>query len=496
MARTIVIIGAGPGGLTAGMLLARQGFKVEVFEKGPVVGGRNAPLKLDGFTFDTGPTFLMMTRVLEEVFADSGRRLQDYLDLKPIDPFYRLRFDGKTDFFPTLDPERMVAEIERLFPGDGANYMRYRAQEGKKLDLVYPCLQHPYMRWRDFLNPNFLKAIPRLDAFTSVYERLRSYFKYEHMRIAMTFQAKYLGMSPWQCPATFTILSLIEHKYGIYHPIGGLNAISTAMAKCLQEDGGRIHLQQPVQEILVENRRAVGVRLAGGDKVAADAVIINPDFAWAMTHLLRPEHRRKYHDARLAKMEYSCSTFMLYLGLDKIYDLPHHNIIFAQDYEKNVQDIVENGRLSEDPSFYLQNASKLDSTLAPPGQSTLYVLVPVPNRQAPIDWEKEKPRFRELVLRQIESKTELKDLRRHIVVEQVISPLEWEQDYHIYRGATFNLSHKLGQMLIFRPHNALEELDACYLVGGGTHPGSGLPTIYQSGRIAADLIHRRWRRRE
>jgi phytoene desaturase len=463
---------------------------VEIYEKKEVVGGRNAPIKLGEFTFDTGPTFLMLLEVLDEIFKETGRKMEDHLELKKLEPLYRLRFDGKDDFFPSGDQDKMAGEIEKRFPGDGQNYLRFKKEEGKKFDRVYPCLKVPYGSFLSYLKPRFIKAIPRLDPFASVYDRLASYFKHEHLRIAMTFQAKYLGMSPWQCPATFTILSIIEHRFGIYHPIGGLTRISQAMAKVVIEDGGKIHLSTPVRRVIIENRKAVGILLENGQEVRGDAVIINPDFAWAMSHLIAPQDRRKYTDQKLRKMEYSCSTFMLYLGLDKLYDIPHHNVIFAEDYRDNVEDIARRKMLSKDPSVYIQNASITDPTLAPKGKSAIYVLVPVTNQTSGIDWQKERKAFRDRVIGIIKQKTELKDLDQHIEVEKIITPADWEQEYGIYNGATFNLSHKISQMLSFRPHNKFEEFGNCYLVGGGTHPGSGLPTIYQSGRIAAEMINK------
>jgi phytoene desaturase len=486
--KKIIIIGAGPGGLTAGMLLAHRGHQVEIYEKKGVVGGRNAPIRLGDFTFDTGPTFLMLLEVLEEIFQETGRKLENCIELKRLEPLYRLRFDGKDDFFPSGEDKRMAEEIERMFPGDGPNYQRFREKEGKKFDKVYPCLKVPYGSLLAYLKPRFIKAIPWLDPFASVYDRLASYFTHDHLRIAMTFQAKYLGMSPWQCPATFTILSMIEHKFGIYHVTGGLNKISEAMAKAVSEDGGKIYLNTPVRRVVVENGKAAGVFLEDGREVKGDAVIINPDFGWAMRHLVTPQDRKKYTDRKLEKMEYSCSTFMLYLGLDKLYDIPHHNVIFARDYWDNVEDIVHRKVLSKDPSVYIQNASITDPTLAPRGKSAVYVLVPVANQTSGLDWPKERKPFRDLVIDIIKQKTELKDIDLHIEAEKIITPADWEQEYGLFNGATFNLSHKVSQMLSFRPHNKFEEFGHCYLVGGGTHPGSGLPTIYQSGRIAAEMI--------
>lgn len=308
------------------------------------------------------------------------------------------------------------------------------------------------------------------------------------MRISMTFQAKYLGMSPWECPALFSIISYIEHKFGIYHVAGGLNQICHTMANILQEEGGHLHVSSAVAEVLVENKKAVGIKLETGELIYSDYVIINADFAHTMTHMVNKEHRKKYTDEKLSNRQYSCSTFMIYLGLDKLYNIPHHNIIFSEDYQRNVEEIVKTGTLSQDPSIYIHNPSIIDSTLAPSGKSALYILVPVANTTAPIDWEKEKSMFRKLTLDIIKKKTELTDLEDHIEVEKIITPDDWENQYNVYKGAVFNMSHKMNQLLYKRPRNRFEEFENCYLVGGGTHPGSGLPTIYQSAQVSAGLI--------
>ncbi len=488
MKKTVTVIGAGPGGLTAACLLAKRGYSVDLFEKNDQVGGRNGRLEMDGFKFDIGPTFLMLLSLLEEVFQELGRNLDDYLELKQIDPLYRLRFSDGTDFHPSSNLEQMVEEIKRVFPGDEHNYLKFLQNEGRKFDYIIPCLRVPYSSPGALLSQRFLRALPYLDFTKSVYDRLASYFSHKHMRISTSFQAKYLGMSPWHCPATFTILPYIEHKWGIFHPIGGLNEISHAMAKIFAEEGGRLHLSTPVEEILIENKKAVGVRLQDQREIRSDCVVINADFAYAMESLVPERHRPKYTDAKLKQRDYSCSTFMIYLGLDKLYSIPHHNVIFAKDYHQNIREIIDSKVLSGDPSFYLQNASITDPTLAPAEKSTLYVLVPVPNNSSGIDWEQEKQGFRDKIIAAICRNAELRDLAEHIEVEKIITPSDWEKEYHVYRGAVFNLSHTIYQMLYLRPHNRFEEFGASYLVGGGTHPGSGLPTIYQSGRISSDLL--------
>lgn len=488
MGKKVVIIGAGPGGLTSGMLLAHKGYDVEIFEKKSYIGGRNGRIELGEFSFDIGPTFLMLTEILEEVFEKTGRKVSDYLELKEIEPLYRLKFKGKKDFYPSRDRKYMREQIKEIFPGDEDAYELYLKKESIKFDKIIDCLKLPYGKLFHMARPQLFMAMPSLKLGTSLYDCLAKYFNHEELRIAMTFQSKYLGMSPWQCPAAFTILSYIEHSRGIFHPIGGLNKISEAMGKVIKEHKGKIHFSTPVKEVIIDKKKAKGVLLENGEKIYADHVIINADFAHAMTNIVNKSDRKKYTDEDLDRRDYSCSTYMLYLGLNKKYEIPHHNIIFADDYNQNVKEIAENKVLSKDPSIYIQNPSITDETLAPKGKSSLYILVPVANNSSGVDWDKEKENFRNLVLNKITQKTELTDIKEHIEVEKIITPKDWEQEYDVYKGATFNLSHKLFQMLYFRPHNKFEEFKNCYLVGGGTHPGSGLPTIYESGRISANQI--------
>jgi phytoene desaturase len=294
-------------------------------------------------------------------------------------------------------------------------------------------------------------------------------------------------MSPFQCPSLFSILSFLEYEYGVFHPIGGCGAVTEAMARVARELGVEIRMEEPVREILFEGRRAVGART---DRAVyrSDALLVNADFARAMSSLVPNRLRRRWTDERIARKKFSCSTFMLYLGIDGTCDdVPHHNIYISEDYERNLDDIENRHILSEDPSFYVQNACVTDPGLAPRGKSTLYVLVPVTHQHPNVDWNREKERFRALALSRL-SKVGIPDVERRIRYERVVTPLDWDQGFAIHRGATFNLAHNLGQMLHLRPRNRFEDLDGVYLVGGGTHPGSGLPVIFQSALITARLM--------
>lgn len=484
--KKIAVIGAGPGGLTAAMILAHRGFDVTVYEREDRVGGRNASMELGPYKFDLGPTFLMMKFILDEVFALAGRRTEDCIDAYALDPMYVLNFPDRV-LEMTTDHETLRRRLGETFPGQEAGLGRFMEQERDRFERMKPCLQKPYDSLKDMVTPPFLTALPHLDVGKSVFNNLSRYFTDETLRICFSFQSKYLGMAPWSCPAAFTIIPYIEHAMGVYHVRGGLSEISEAMARVVEEEGGQVRLEAPVERVLVENGRAAGLLLAGGERVATDDVVINADFGHAMETLFEPGQLRRWRPEKLKQKRFSCSTFMLYLGLDTLYQEPHHAILFAGDYRRNIEAIEALKPLPDDFSIYVRNASITDPTLAPEGHSAVYVLVPASNNRADIDWEREKAAMRQKTLDHIKARTSMTDIEDHIREEYVITPQDWD-DRGVYAGATFNLAHTLGQMLYFRPHNRFEDVRNCYLVGGGTHPGSGLPTIYESGRIAANLL--------
>lgn len=487
--KQVVIVGAGPGGLSCGMLLASRGFDVTIIEKAKIVGGRNASFNLSDYTFDIGPTFFLMKDVLEEIFSLAGKKLEDFATLQHVDPMYRLAFSDDKTFYPSTDEKKMKKELERVFPGSSDDYDRYMAKEKKKYDKLIPCLKLPYDSFTSLLKTRFIGALRYLDAHVSLFDVLGRYFKYEELKLAFTFQAKYIGMSPWKAPGTFSIISYIEHGGGVWHVEGGLNQLSAGMARAFEELGGKIQLSTEVSKVNIDNGKATGVTLTDGSTIDADYIVLNADFGYAMTKLVDEKERKKYTDQKLASKEYSCSTFMLYLGIDRRYEeIPHHSIIFANDYRKNVNDITNDFALGDDLSFYVQNACIMDPSLAPEGKSTIYVLLPAPNNNSTIDWEARKPQLRERILDLLETRGGFDNIREHIETEKIITPANWEQDFNVYKGAVFNLGHQIKQMLFLRPHNRFECFKNCFLVGGGTHPGSGLPTIYESGRISADLI--------
>jgi phytoene desaturase len=486
-------VGAGPGGLAAAMLLAKAGADVTVLERHGRVGGRSATISADcpagTFRFDMGATFFLYPRVLAEIFAACGHRLADEVELIRLDPQYRLVFEAGGTVAATNDMARLAAEIARLSPGDATHLPRFMADNRRKLAAFRPVLESAFNGPRDLARAAMLRSLPLMRPHRTVDSDLACYFQDERVRLAFSFQAKYLGMSPFRCPSLFTILSFLEYEHGVWHPRGGCGAVMDAMARVARQLGVRFRLGEPAEEILFEGRRAVGVRAARRGAERFDAVVLNADFAHAMQALIPNRLRRRWSDRKIARKRFSCSTFMLYLGLEgELPELAHHTVFLAADYRRNLAEI-ERGEAPGAPSFYVQNACVSDPGLAPPGHSTLYLLVPVGNRVGEgLDWEGMKAGYRRLALERLAHLGGVRHLERRIRFEKVLTPQGWEADMAIHRGATFNLAHNLGQMLHRRPRNRFEDVDGLYLVGGGTHPGSGLPVIFEGARITARLL--------
>ena len=483
--RDVVVIGAGPGGLATAMLLRAAGARVTVLERGAEVGGRTGAIRQDGFTFDVGPTFYLYPQVLREIFAACGRSLDDEVELTPLDPMYRLQFDDGTTFEATPDIDRLSEQVARIDPADARNVAPYLKENAAKFGLFSPILQRPFHNFRSLMKADMARALPLFRPWLTVDQDLRRWFRNPDVRLAFSFQSKYLGMSPFKCPSLFTIVAHVEYGFGVFHPTGGCNAIPRAMARVATEMGVDIRLSEPAERLTFEGRRATGAQTAHGH-YPADAVVVNGDFATAMKSLVPDRLRRRWTDARIDAKKYSCSTFMLYLGIEGQFpDMHHHTIYLSKDYLTNIREI-DAGLAPDDPTIYVQNASVTDPTLAPEGHSTLYVLVPVGNLSGGVDWQALAPVYREKILKRLERLCG-HDIRPKIRTEVMFTPEDWQAQAAVFRGATFNLAHNLGQMLHWRPRNRFEDLDGVYLTGGGTHPGSGLPTIFESAKIASAL---------
>ena len=486
MSKEVAVIGAGPGGLASALLLRQAGFRVTVIERMKRVGGRTSSIESHGFRFDRGPTFFLYPRILEEIFQTIGRDLYEEIPMTRLDPQYRLIFGNSGHLEATNNVARMQEQIAQFSRQDAERLPAFLEENRLKLQKFAPILENEFGSWTKLFSRDLIKLLPLVRPWKSLDSDLKSFFQDERIRLAFSFQSKYLGMSPYQCPSLFTILSFLEYDQGVYHPIGGCSAVSERMGEIAEEMGVKFCLEEEVQEVLFSGRRPVGL-ISDKARHSFDALVINADFAQAMTKLIPQELRPSWSDKKIATRQYSCSTYMLYLGIKGEIDAAHHNIYFSNDYVQNIEDISLNHTLPTDPSFYLENPGVTDKSMAPKGMSSLYLLVPVSHVHPNINWAQETMKFREIAFQQLE-RIGLGNLRERVVFEKIFTPSDWRDQMEIYKGATFSLAHNLLQMLHFRPNNRFKDLEGVYLVGGGTHPGSGLPVIYSSARISCGLI--------
>jgi phytoene desaturase len=484
--RHAVVVGAGVGGLAAAARLAHQGFDVQLFEKTEGPGGRCNRLRVDGFTWDLGPTIVLMPEVFEETFTALGRRLEDYLTLLRCDPNYRIHYrDGSAITF-TSELCAMGRELERMEPG---SYQRYLAFLARGRTQYRISLEHlvgrNYAGVSDYFAPSVLKKIFQVRAHRRMYADVSRFFQDERLRAAMTFQTMYLGVSPFASPAVYGLLPFTELGMGVWFPKGGLYAIPLALEKVAREEGVRLHYGTPVRRILTEGARATGVELEDGRRVGADVVLCNADLPYAYEKLLDAKATTL---KRARTLRYTSSGYVLYLGLRRRYEgLLHHNIVFGRDYKGSFDDIFERFRVPEDPSFYVNAPVHMDPSLAPPGKDALYILVPVPHQHPGLDWKVEGPKVRAKVFRRL-AELGYPELGRDLEVERVFTPDDWAVTFNLARGSAFGLAQNFFQIGPFRPSNQDARVRNLFFVGASTQPGTGLPTVLISARLAVERI--------
>ena len=482
-----VVIGSGLGGLAAAIRLGARGYRVSVFEKLEQPGGRASVFRQDGFTFDAGPTIITAPFVLEELWSRAGARFADDVTLKSLDPFYDIRFHDGTVMTCSGDPERMRAEVRRIAPGDVAGYDRFMAESEAIYRIGFEQLGHV-----PFGSPmSMVRIAPdlvRLGAWRTVWQHVAARVKNPKIRMALSFHPLFIGGNPFKVTAIYSMIAYLERQYGVHCAIGGTGALVAAMAGLIRRQGGAIHLDSPVDEILCAGGRATGIRLADGRVIPASVVVSNAETAHTYRTLLRNAPRKRWPDAKLARARYSMSLFVWYFGTDRLYpDVRHHTIMMGPRYRGLLDDIFTRKHLAGDFSLYLHRPTASDPQLAPQGCDSFYVLSPVPHQDSGIDWAERAPSYRAAIAAHLEA-TVLPGLSRHIVTEKLITPIDFENRLSSYKGAAFGLEPVLLQSAWFRPNNKAEDIDNLFLVGAGTHPGAGLPGVISSARILDTVV--------
>ncbi len=482
-----VVIGSGFGGLAAAVRLGARGYRVTVLEKCATLGGRARVFRQDGFVFDAGPTIITAPFLFDELWALCGRRLADEVELRPVAPFYRIRFaDGET-FDYSGDPDAMRAEVARFEPADVEGYDRFLAVSQKACRIGFEDHGHvSFARWQTMAR--MIPEMIALRAHRSAASVVASHFRNERLRVVFSFHPLLVGGNPFTVSAIYCMIAYLERQWGVFFAIGGTGRLISGLANLIEGQGGCIRTDAEVTGITVSGRSATGVRLAGGEVIPSDIVVSNADSAWTYRHLLASEHRRRWTDRRIDRARYSMSLFVWYFGTNRQYpDVAHHTILLGERYRDLLRDIFTHHRLADDFSLYLHRPTATDPSLAPAGCDAFYVLSPVPHLESGTDWRVVSERYRKAIASAL-SATLLPGLEDAVVSERVMTPQDFADDLLSVKGAAFGLEPLLTQSAWFRPHNKSEEIENLFLVGAGTHPGAGVPGVLSSARVLDEVV--------
>ena len=483
-----VVIGAGFGGLAAALRARALGHDVAVHERLDQPGGRARVFRRDGYSFDAGPTVLTAPHLIEELFALFGERMSDHVRLVPVDPWYRITFPDGRHFDYGGDEEEMARRVAAFAPADAAGFVRLMARTKALFEIGYERYGAA-----PFHSPaTMLRVLPhllRLGGWRSMHALVAAHLKDEALRRVFTLQTLLIGGHPYRTPAIYALIQHLERRWGIWFAEGGTASVVAALGKLARRHGVAFHMDSTVERIVVEHGRVRGVRLEGGTTLPAERVIANSDAPSVYADLLPASERRRWTDRRLRRVQPSMGLFVLYFGTTRQYpDVAHHTMVLGERYRALLDEVFGTGTtLPEDLSLYLHRPTATDPALAPPGHDAFYVLAPVPNLRAPIDWSEAGPVMRDRVVG-ILSRRGLPDLERHIVSESWLAPDDFARDYLSRDGSGFSLAPTLMQSAWFRFHNRCGDVSGLYLVGAGTHPGAGVPGVLTSAKVVETLM--------
>lgn len=490
----VVIIGAGLGGLATALRLSSSGYKVTVLEKLSQVGGRSNLIQEDGFRVDTGPTILVMKSTFDELYRSIGENIDEHLEFTQLDPNYRIYYHDGTyiDLFSNM--ALLAREVEKVEKGSAERLFRFIGAGAKKYELGMDFVDRNFNRITDLANPVAGLRLLRTNAHHNLYKQVSAFFNgNDKLTKAFSFHSMFLGLSPFDSLAMYSLITYADLALGMWYPIGGIYSIIEDMQEMLISRDVEIRTNSEVEEIIIENNTVTGVRTSDGSLVPGDIVISNADLPYTYRNLIPENQPKNYSDEKLSRMDYACSGYLLYLGIDKTYpDMRHQALYFSEDYRANLDAIFRTKKLPEDPSFHLNNATVTDPGLAPPGHSILYMLAPMPNLDAGIDWDAASPIIREKLLVRLEKIVD-PDIRQHIVWEREYKPTRFLQDINSTLGTAFgSLSQGFFQSAYFRPHNKDRHIKGLYFVGQGTYPGIGMPMVMISSRLVTERILLEW----
>ncbi len=487
--KTAVVIGAGIGGLTAAARLAKDGYNVTIVEKEAIVGGRAHVIHQDGYTFDTGPTILMMTDVLYDVFAYCGKNLDDYVTLSQLEPNYQVRWADGSGVEVSSNLPRFAESLSKIDPKAPEQFYKFFAEMAKMYRVGRDkFIDKNFDKLTDFIDVAAGLELAKSGGLSKLYSYVSKFFDDPRLRMLFSFQAMYLGVSPYEAPAVYGMVSYMETGLGIWYPQGGMHQLPEALARLVADMGGTIRTSTAAAKVVIDGKQATGVMLENGEELTADVVICNADLPYAYKALVEEKYRPKLKDDKLGSLKQASSALLFYWGVDD--ELPgmlHHNVYFSKDFKGNLDQIFHENKLPTDPAFYIYIPTKTDPGLAPKGKNVVYILVPVPNLAAGIDWDKAVPKIKARVLERMKKIFAL-DIENKIKTEAIFTPEDFKTKFNLTDGTAFGLSHHFFQSGYFRPSNKAKGIERLYFVGASTYPGSGVPMVTLSGKLVAERI--------
>jgi phytoene desaturase len=494
MSSRVAVIGSGLAGLSAAATLAARGHHVDVFEKNPWLGGKAAQLREQGFRFDMGPTILIMPSVFRKIFAEAGRKLEDYLDMVELDPQWRCFFDDGSVLDLRKDLEVMASTLDKWTPGMGSRYREFMAKSEELHGI-----SDRFFFWRSVgsigdvlrnsgpLNMAMLRDLTRMKLGATVSGAIHGYIREPRVAQMLEHFVQYVGSSPEASPAILCSIGHMQTSEGIWYPRGGTRAVPEALIKLGTELGVHCHPNADVARILVRNGRAIGIGMTDGRHLAFDAVVSNCDSVRTYDELIGGDAASQFHHERT--YEPACSGVVLYLGLNKRYEhLAHHDFVFSRDPHEEFHAIYDLGQPAPDPTCYLAATAATDPTSAPERGEALYVLVHTPYLRRGQDWSKMFPAYRQVILDKLKRTAGLTDIEDRIVFESALTPQDIHDRYRVLNGAIYGISSHGRFLGAFKPANRSSVVPGLYLAGGAAHPGPGMPMVMMSGWIAADSL--------
>jgi 1-hydroxy-2-isopentenylcarotenoid 3,4-desaturase len=482
-----IIVGAGFGGLSAAALLAKDGFQVTVVEKNEMAGGRARIWEKDGFTFDMGPSWYLMPEVFDAFFQKFDRNRSDYYDLEKLNPYYRVYFGPEDTVDITGDMAQNRAYFESLEAGGGARLDQYLEAAAYKYDVAMrEFMEVEYTSITQFMNRRMIVEGLKLDIFSPLDKYVRRFFSSQRARQILEYPMVFLGNSPHNAPALYSIMSHVDFNLGVWYPKGGMGQVASGFRKLAEELGVQFTFNAPVDRIVQSNGQIRGVRI-NGEMLPADCVIVNADYPHSETQLLSAPYQ-SYPDSYWSSKVIAPSMLLAFLGLNKKLDkLAHHTLYFAEDWDHHFSQIFDHPAWPDDPCYYIGTTSRSDPTTAPAGCENVFLLIPT----AP-DLP-DTPEIREEAfdrsIRHLEHLIQ-EPIREHIIVKRLFAMNDFRSDYNAYKGTALGMAHTLNQTAVFRPGHRSKKVEGLYYNGHYNHPGVGVPIVIVSALITADLIRK------